>query len=191
MREFLVDPVKGRYYVVNTLRCFEPFSNQEDADKILDEWDDVCNKLNVPHFLIHGTCLGFYRDGGYIENDGDIDLAVICSGPKYKEMAAALCDLGWYGRVVENLTNSQGEQVRFRREIMVCIPRLGEGPPPWAISYYAGKGEGQQNTGPFVFESFDVVTHHGREFNVAHPVEDYLVWVYGEGWRTRRLRSWR
>lgn len=46
---------------------------KEQADQILDDFVAACADLNVRYCLIAGTALGFYRDGGYIENDNDID----------------------------------------------------------------------------------------------------------------------
>ena len=41
-----------------------PYDAKERSDKLLEDWDDVCIELNIPHFLVLGTCLGFHRDKG-------------------------------------------------------------------------------------------------------------------------------
>lgn len=167
-----IDPVKGRYTLCNTLRYFNPCNVKEDANKTLEEWDDVCKGLGIPHILISGTCLGFYREGGYIENDNDIDTAVICTEVEYKVMLTALREVRFY----------VGDAVGFKREVMVGLKRIPGGLPPWTY-VYPYKKEPQT----FIFEKFDVVIYNSREYSVMHPVEDYLKWVYGD-WKTPRLR---
>jgi len=48
------------------------------ADNLLKDWDEICTTLNIPHFLLFGTCLGFHREQGYIEWDPDLDVGVLC-----------------------------------------------------------------------------------------------------------------
>jgi len=96
-----LDPIKGRYNLCNTLRYFDPYDVKEDADRVLEEWDDVCNELEIMRFIAAGTCLGFYREGGYIKRDNDIDVAVICSPLGHRTMAKALIARGFYGKVHE------------------------------------------------------------------------------------------
>ncbi len=34
-----------------------PSESVENADKFLEMWDDICNKLDIPHLLIYGGLL--------------------------------------------------------------------------------------------------------------------------------------
>jgi len=173
-----IDPVKGRYYTCNTLRYFNPYNVKEDADKMLEEWDDVCNELGIKHLLIYGTCLGFYRDGGYIKHDNDIDVAVICSPSEHEAMTSALLELGFYGRVHSG-TNKVEDKSYFKHEVMLGINYIPNS-LPWALEHWAREEF-------FAFSSFDTIAYNGREYNVIHPVETYLEWMYGD-WRTPELR---
>lgn len=43
---------------------------------ILKKTVNACNKLNIPCFISSGTCLGYHRDGNFIEYDYDIDIGI-------------------------------------------------------------------------------------------------------------------
>ena len=44
---------------------------------ILTRVSRVFHKLNIPFFLSSGTCLGFYREGKFLDHDYDIDVGVM------------------------------------------------------------------------------------------------------------------
>lgn len=174
-----IDPVKGRYYTCAHLKYFNPYNVKEDADKVLEEWDDVCTELEIKHLLIYGTCLGFYRDGGYIQHDNDIDVAVVCTPAGHEAMSRALLKLGFYGRVHSG-TNEAVDKNYYKREVMLGINFIPVSSSPWALEHWARDES-------FAFSSFDTVTYNGRMYNLIHPVEPYLEWMYGT-WRTPELR---
>jgi len=54
----------------------DPFLHKEEADEVLREFNDICIERGIFYVLACGTCLGFYRDGGYIDGDNDIDIII-------------------------------------------------------------------------------------------------------------------
>ena len=56
-----------------------PISLAVVADDVLDEFFEIANRLKIKAFLMYGLCLGFVRDGEYIEGDNDLDVGVICN----------------------------------------------------------------------------------------------------------------
>ncbi|GAI03520.1 unnamed protein product, partial [marine sediment metagenome] len=54
-----------------------PYDAKEKADKILRLLSSTVSSLNFDLVLMYGTCLGFVRDHDFIENDNDIDVAIL------------------------------------------------------------------------------------------------------------------
>jgi len=46
------------------------------TNNTLRYFDNIMNKNNIEYILFAGTCLGFYRDKGYIKGDNDIDIII-------------------------------------------------------------------------------------------------------------------
>ncbi len=137
-----------------------PFENKEIADRLLGAWDDVCIELNIPHFLILGTCLGFHRDKGYIESDSDLDVGVLCDPPRLEELAAGLLKKGIVdgGRLAVN--------INFGRKKILLDVWHKFGPLHQAF-----------------LKKFDTIEYEGRTYNTPSPIEDYLEFTYVD-WRT-------
>jgi len=137
-----------------------PFTVKEKADKLLEDWDDVCTELNIPHFLVMGTCLGFHRDKGYIESDSDIDVGVLCDPQRVEELAAGLLKKGIAdgGRLFAN--------INFGRDGMLLDVWHKFGPLHHEY-----------------FRKFDTIVYEGRTYNTPSPIEGYLEFLYVD-WRT-------
>ena len=50
--------------------------NHENAAKLLRDVHQVLDGMGKKHFLIDGTLLGYYREGGFIAHDTDMDIGV-------------------------------------------------------------------------------------------------------------------
>jgi hypothetical protein len=140
----------------------------ELATKILEDWDDCCKSLEIPHFLIYGTCLGFFRDGEFIEGDSDIDTRVICKKGKWKEFVKAM--------KAEGFTKGEKDWQFYRDGILLCIERsvkvgeiIQDGKKYKVMPYY---------------HKFDEIWYNGRKYNLPHPVVKYLEGRYGKDWYT-------
>jgi len=136
-----------------------PFNAKETADKLLEDWHDVCVALNIPHFLLFGTCLGFVRDQGYIKGDTDLDVGVLCDSQQLKLLTEALAakEIVDSGRLIYN--------INYVRGVMLDVW--------WNFRELHLK----------YLEKLDTILYEGIEYNVPSPVEDYLEFVYDD-WRT-------
>ena len=137
-----------------------PYDAKERSDKLLEDWDDVCIELNIPHFLVLGTCLGFHRDKGYIESDSDLDVGVLCDPPIVKELIAGLLKKGIaYG-------GSLAVNINFGRDNILLDIWHKFGPLHQAF-----------------LKKFDTIEYEGRTYNTPSPIEGYLEFLYVD-WRT-------
>ena len=134
-------------------------SNKAKADKALFEFDAVAKSCGIKYSLIVGTCLGFIREGGYIEGDPDIDLAVICSKEERNKFFNKLKAAGfeWISLL------SRGNVHFCRYSILVDV---------W-FAWFAAS--------PFLSELREI-EYEGRKFNIPKQTEKYLEYTYGD-WR--------
>jgi len=137
-----------------------PFKVKKIADKILEDWDDACTELNIPHFLILGTCLGFYRDKGYIESDSDLDVGVLCDSQRLGMLTKALRKKG-----IED-KGSLLININFGRESVLLDVWHKFGPLHHKY-----------------LDKLDTVIYEGRGYNTPAPIEDYLEFTYVD-WKT-------
>ena len=136
------------------------------ADKVLEDFDDLCKSLELRYCLVGGTSLGFYRDGGFILWDDDMDVWIDCDPVKDGRFYVML------DRLVELGFTFFSDNHRFCRD------------NTWLDIW---KGDYREGVLPFL-ESFDAVVYNGRTYNLPHPIEGYLEYKYGD-WRTPR--DWR
>jgi hypothetical protein len=171
----------------------------DDQTKIddLEIVKQVFDKFNVKFFVVYGTCLGFHRDGNFIQHDDDIDLAVVepINLETRKAIGWLLYDLGFKTQeimfnvfkrmeVAEQGYNGDEESgiiiceryakftiFFFKKEMCdihgeeyVCIPKLG------ALRLISSPAK--------FYEKSDTIKINNKEYNVPHPVEDYLEYSY-------------
>ena len=130
------------------------------ADKILEDFVDVCDDLNIRYCLAYGICLGFYREGGYIPWDSDLDVWIDCDPIKDGKFYVMLDRLRGLGFAF------QSDNHRFCRDNV------------W-LDIFRGDYDGILS---FV-ETFDTIVYNNRTYNIPYPVEGYLEHMYGEDWR--------
>lgn len=135
----------------------DPFKIPEAADRVLNSYWDIAERLGVQTFLLYGTCLGFVRESGYLEDDNDIDVGILGNLDRLTE---AMILKGFINR----RTLKGGTRHFTRENILFDV---------WFV-FYSYK----------FLQSFDRVEYKGRFFNVPHPVEEFLVAIYGN-WKTR------
>lgn len=140
----------------------DPFKAPELADKVLNEYLDIAEAMNIDTCLIAGTCLGFVRDGGYIEGDNDIDVIIMGTIDELKEeLVRSGFDLKLVG-----MENSHF----IKHNIFLDV----------FYDYLFPQVE--------FIQDFDFVEYKGRTYNIPHPVEDYLTEFYGD-WKTIKHRE--
>ncbi len=125
---------------------------EELANEGLVIWDETCTLLSIKHFLVHGTCLGIYRNGGRIPGD-DIDVGVMCSENEFFNLIRKLKERGF----VELARAREISGIKMKFDLL-----------------------NRYHPSELVFlETFDTVNYRGRAYNIPHPVEDYLELHYG------------
>jgi len=140
----------------------DPFKAPEIADKILNEYLDIVESLGIKTFLMYGTCLGFVRDGGYIEGDNDIDVGIL---EGIEEITVALVGNGFI----------RARQCKWSRHFLKYGMLLD------VVHIIPDKK---------FMQFFDVLTYNGRFINMPHPAKKYLEERFGD-WRTpRRRETW-
>lgn len=137
----------------------EPYSNKNNADKALFEFDNIAKSCGIKYSLIVGTCLGFVRGGGYISGDNDIDLALICSNEKKNELFGKLTATGF----------TRGEAFKERN---IHFHKYSIQVDIWSSGFA---------NSPFLSELREI-EYGGRKFNIPRETEKYLEYLYGD-WR--------
>lgn len=156
-----------------------PYADKLNADRILEEWDNVCKNLGTEGFLTFGTVLGFVRDGGYIKGDWDIDVGI--HREYFSQFYDAMIEQGFSS---PNVKRDLGELYldSFLWNIEIVSPGTHIKFIKYNIVLDVWLGLHLVSVAEFI-ESFDKVTYEGREYNVPHPVEEYLKYRYGDNWR--------
>lgn len=128
------------------------YDDVESADRALDEVIATCDDLGIRCFLSSGTCLGFIRDGCYIDGDEDIDVRLICGPDDFKQFANTLVLCGF---------KHDGDRHFARYGITFHIAR----PLDWVKPY---------------INSLQILSCRGRKYNVPSPVDAFLRVLYGD-----------
>lgn len=137
----------------------DPFLQIDIADGILDEFFRIAERLKIKAFLLIGLCLGFVRDGGYIEGDNDLDVGVICKNEEKDRLINAL---------KENSFN-QGKSYRHNNTHFHKNKVLVD------VYFLESKG---------FFSKFDSVQYKRKEYPVPSPVGEYLNACYSN-WKIK------
>lgn len=144
----------------------DPFKIPETADKLLNEYLKIVYDLGIQTFLLFGTCLGFIRDGGYIEGDNDIDVGILGNFEKLK------IELVKNGFIWKKTWKTNTHFLKYGILLDVFS------------SFHDKRLFPSQK----FFQSFDKITYKNKEYNVPHPVEGYLKKTYDD-WRTIKHRK--
>jgi len=140
----------------------DPFLQVNTADSILDEFFQITGQLRLKACLVFGLCLGFVRDGGYLEDDNDLDVGVICSEEEKGRLFDSLRENGF----------SQGRSYRhnthfYKNKVLVDIFPLE------ARGFYS---------------SFDSVEYKGKVYPIPHPVKEFLSACYSN-WKIKEMQT--
>ena len=133
-----------------------PKSIPEIADGVLDEFFAVVDKLNIRACLAYGSCLGFVRDGGYIDGDNDHDVVVILQTDELRtKLSESLTE---HGFVIGQKYPPPLNNTHFvKNGVLLDI-------------YFRADGE--------YYKKFGYVEYKGKKYPVPHPVEEYLSKCY-------------
>jgi len=146
-----------------------------NCEQALVETDRILRAAKIPYWISFGTLLGFYREGGVIPGDNDVDFCCKTESllGKEKQVARALRKIGFKTKV-------HGEEKKLK-VIGIC-----EGVEV-AIAAFRKKGVYRmRNTWRIPSRFFadpGKIVCYGREYPCHAPIEKYLEWVYSD-WKT-------
>lgn len=147
--------------------------NQTYADAALVAFGAVADAQEVDWCLYAGTCLGLYRDGRYLPDDNDLDVAVKTTPERLDALWGALEEAGFkLGRFCNNADGTLNRHLYFHP--MVWWPDAGG---TLVDVFYTFTAEEQNLT-----SWYDGVYYREQLLLVPHPVELYLQAAYGEWW---------
>lgn len=165
--------------------------DKERGREVLLEVAGVLDMLDIPFFLMQGTALGAYRDGGFVPWERDIDFGVLIEhlAPAADKLSKSLQDIGFSIRkIVEPFTvcrtvvatkdscGIHADIVGFavwndKRFTATPLDFHSVGRHPWAIMHNREQ-----------LERHEKVRAWGREFLMPSPAEQYLESEYGPEW---------
>lgn len=140
----------------------DPFLQVDVADIILDEFFQITGQLKIKACLVFGLCLGFVREGKYLENDNDLDVGVICNGENKNMLINALKKNGF------NQGRSYRHNTHFHKNKVLVD-----------IFFLEAKG---------FYSNFDSVQYKGKAYPVPCPVKEFLNACYSN-WKIKEMQK--
>ena len=143
-----------------------PSAIPDIADRILDEYFQIMKNLKIRTCLSYGLCLGFVRDGKYIDGDNDLDLVAVINNDSRDILVKAMTENGF------NEGKTFGtEPIRnihfYKDKILVDV-------------FFRRPGK--------FYVRFDEVKYKGKTYPIPHPIEDYLSACY-TNWKVPELQT--
>ena len=117
--------------------------------------------MGLKAFLAFGTCLGFVRDGGYVEGDHDLDIGVIC---KWKDKDILKNALKMNGFILIRSKPRSEHIIYAKGKVLIDL---------W---FHTGSEE--------FYSKFDYVIYKRKRYSIPHPVGKYLTACYSD-WKVK------
>jgi len=155
--------------------------NLNSARRLIVEINQVMNANNVIFFLRQGTCLGAVRDGDLLPWDDDIDVGSIYGLHGFSEdkIEPVILDMQKKNFLV---------RITIQNEFCKCITFFKESMRiDWACYRVINDSIIMYPASPLpirLFQNLKEIVLLGQKFLVPNPSEDYLLFKYGENWRT-------
>lgn len=160
----------------------------EAGKKCFLEVTSILDRLQVPSFLIQGTALGAYRDGGFVPNEKDIDIGILQEhlAPVARKLVNELmlaqfqvetfclpfaqCRtiVAWKYGVHADLVGF----IKWKEKRFTCSPVHPTVTKPYALVHESG-----------LLENYKQCSLFGVDCNVPSPIETYLLREYGKKWQ--------
>jgi len=141
----------------------DPCLQVDAVDNILDEVFQITERLKIKACLVFGLCLGFVREGRYLENDNDLDVGVICNGKNKKILISSLKKNGF----------NQGRSYRYNNIHFYKNKVLVD------IFFLEARG---------FYSKFDSVQYKGKRYPVPHPTKEFLSACYSN-WKIKEMQT--
>jgi len=166
--------------------------------KELKLFKKTLNDVGITFFLTCGTCLGFVREGQFLEHDKDIDIGIFedVDLEKLKKVLEAVYinvsiygeDNGkivWANREINGALLVFEIQVHYRKDGKIFMNRdLEEDAPQRYI-------EGRLEWSAKFFDNMKIIKHRGEEYLIPTFVEEYLYTAYGNWKIKEEWKDWR
>uniref|UniRef100_A0A6C0DTH0 LicD/FKTN/FKRP nucleotidyltransferase domain-containing protein n=1 Tax=viral metagenome TaxID=1070528 RepID=A0A6C0DTH0_9ZZZZ len=163
-------------------------SKQERFNQCLTDMKGILNKAGVPFFLICGTLLGAYREGKFIEYDGDIDIGILRSNYT-SEIKAEILKSRLFRVGVQGDPNRSLEYKNYHVN-GVCIDIFFFYNMDLPYKYYHALFAGLCDKKPGGFckrvhhmRGFIPTSFMGNNYLIPANTEEVLVESYGADWR--------
>jgi hypothetical protein len=175
--------------------------------KDLEDIGQVFERYGVRFLVVYGVALGFHRDGDFLPDDNDIDLAVIdpIDLKTRKAIGWSLYDLGFepqqiafnvFGRMEPAEIGYNGDS---ETGIIVCERNFkftifffkAEDCPQHGPEYVCTPKLGAMKliASPTRFyEKLDTIKLNKKKYLVPGPIEDYLAFTYFDNWKDKTDR---
>jgi hypothetical protein len=145
----------------------------------------VLDGMGLRFWLTNGTALAARREGDWIPWDDDVDLDVYAEEmhPLHQRLRKTFLDLGFIVRDVYDPKSGkmslfrEGEKTALRGLYLKSGSHLGE--------YRLRKRYKYPRR---FYETPGTIVFKGMTFQVPSPIEEFLVFVYGDNWR-KPMRS--
>lgn len=139
-----------------------PSTAPDIADRILDEVSSIAGKMGIKLCLACGLCLGFVRDGAYLEGDNDLDMIAIADDRERFNLSNALISAGFM----------QGWSFEWQATHFVKDRIL--------VDIVWRKREG-------FYSEFGSVKYKGKTYPIPCRIDEYLIACYGR-WEDKNDR---
>lgn len=140
----------------------DPSKIPEIADKILDEFFQITEQLKIKACLAFGLCLGFVRDGEYLEGDNDLDVIAVCDKEDRDKLVSLL----------ERSEFNQGRTFRHKGYDNTHFHKN-----KILVDIHFREVEGS-------YSNFESVQYKKKTYFVPYPVEKYLSLCYSN-WKIK------
>lgn len=146
------------------------------AARVLFEVDDILRGLDLEYYLACGTVLGFYRDGGFIPWDDEIDVEILSEVfvPRLGELREKFIEHGFIARATYRGKTSK--MSIFKDKVKVAFGSMYD-------NGFGYRCDLSQKFPSKFYKNPEKFNFNGRMFTMPGPISEYLRFYYGD-WET-------